>query len=155
MQEQDDLRVQDIMDRNHPSVYPDELVTKARAILRDFKLRILPVIDDDKKDLFLHRTWSEQHPSACPFLRPAKDCVLCTIHETSPNQCKSYRCIVMKIFNANGDIIGTVTGTLALHSDNADLRAIWEESERVLQRSPHDMEAELAKLLEGRGYRVE
>jgi CBS domain-containing protein len=37
------------MDRNHPTIYPDELVTKARAVLRNFKLRILPVIDDDKK----------------------------------------------------------------------------------------------------------
>jgi CBS domain-containing protein len=37
------------MDRNHPTIYPDELVTKARAVLREFKLRILPVIDDDKR----------------------------------------------------------------------------------------------------------
>ena len=49
--EQDDLRVQDIMDRNHPSLYPDELVTKARAVLRNFRLRILPVVDDDKRIL--------------------------------------------------------------------------------------------------------
>ena len=42
------MRVQDIMNRNHPSIYPDELVTKARAVLRRFKLRILPVVDDDK-----------------------------------------------------------------------------------------------------------
>jgi CBS domain-containing protein len=37
------------MDRNHPTIYPDELVTKARAVLRNFKLRILPVVDDGKK----------------------------------------------------------------------------------------------------------
>jgi CBS domain-containing protein len=43
------LHVQDIMDRNHPTIYPDELVTKARAVLRDLKLRILPVIDDNKR----------------------------------------------------------------------------------------------------------
>jgi len=43
------LRVQDIMNRNHPSIYPDELATKARALLRDLKLRILPVVDDDKQ----------------------------------------------------------------------------------------------------------
>lgn len=45
------MRVQDIMNRNHPSIYPDELTTKARAILRDFKLRILPVINDKKQVL--------------------------------------------------------------------------------------------------------
>lgn len=43
------MRVQEVMDRNHPSIYPDELVTKARAVLRDFKLRILPVVDDGKR----------------------------------------------------------------------------------------------------------
>jgi len=37
------------MNRNHPSIYPDELATKARAVLRDFKLRILPVVDDRKQ----------------------------------------------------------------------------------------------------------
>ena len=42
------MRVQDIMDRNHPWIYPDELATKARAILRDSKLRILPVLGDTK-----------------------------------------------------------------------------------------------------------
>lgn len=43
------MRVQDVMNRNHPSIYPDELATKARAVLRDFKLRILPVVDDNKQ----------------------------------------------------------------------------------------------------------
>jgi len=37
------------MNRNHPFIYPDELATKARAVLRDFKLRILPVVDDNKQ----------------------------------------------------------------------------------------------------------
>jgi len=45
------LRVQDVMNRDHPSIYPDELATKARAVLRDLKLRILPVVDDDKRIL--------------------------------------------------------------------------------------------------------
>lgn len=43
------MRVQDVMNRNHPSIYPDELATKARAVLRDFRLRILPVVDDNKR----------------------------------------------------------------------------------------------------------
>jgi len=36
------------MNRNHPWIYPDELATKARALLRDSKLRILPVVGDAK-----------------------------------------------------------------------------------------------------------
>jgi len=43
------LRVKEIADEKHPSIYEDELATKARATIRDFSLRILPVIDENKK----------------------------------------------------------------------------------------------------------
>ncbi|MEM3622318.1 MAG: CBS domain-containing protein [Candidatus Bathyarchaeia archaeon] len=43
------LRVKEIMNEKHPSIYEDELATKARAIIRDFSLRILPVIDKTKR----------------------------------------------------------------------------------------------------------
>jgi len=43
------LRVQDIADRKYPSIYADELATKARAVLRERGLRILPVIDGNKR----------------------------------------------------------------------------------------------------------
>jgi len=43
------LLVQDIMDRNYPSIYFDELATKARAVLRERALRILPVVDEYKR----------------------------------------------------------------------------------------------------------
>ncbi|MGD0494992.1 MAG: CBS domain-containing protein [Candidatus Bathyarchaeia archaeon] len=42
------MRVKEIMDQKHPSIYEDELATKARAIMRDFDLRILPVTDKNK-----------------------------------------------------------------------------------------------------------
>lgn len=45
----DDLRVKDVMNRNHPSIRPDELATKARAVLRDLGLRVLPVVDERKR----------------------------------------------------------------------------------------------------------
>jgi len=37
------------MDEKHQFIYKDELATKARAIIRDFALRILPVVDENKK----------------------------------------------------------------------------------------------------------
>lgn len=37
------------MDAKHPSIYMDEPATKARALIRDFNLRILPVTNGDKK----------------------------------------------------------------------------------------------------------
>jgi len=43
------LRVKEIMNQKHPFIYEDELATKARAIIRDFSLRILPVTDGNKK----------------------------------------------------------------------------------------------------------
>lgn len=45
----DSLRVKEVMDPKHPFIFADELATKARAIIRDFNLRILPVTDENKK----------------------------------------------------------------------------------------------------------
>jgi acetoin utilization protein AcuB len=43
------LRVKEIMDNKHPFIYEDDLATKARATIRNFGLRILPVTDKNKK----------------------------------------------------------------------------------------------------------
>ena len=43
------MRVQDITDVKHQTIYEDELATKARATIRDFGLRILPVINEKRK----------------------------------------------------------------------------------------------------------
>jgi len=45
----DCLRVKEITNEKHPFIYEDELATKARAIIRDLALRILPVTDENKK----------------------------------------------------------------------------------------------------------
>ena len=47
----DCLRVKEITNEKHPFIYEDELATKARAIIRDLSLRILPVVDGNKKVL--------------------------------------------------------------------------------------------------------
>lgn len=43
------MRVQDLTDRRYPSIYADELATKARAILRQRGLRTLPVVGEHKR----------------------------------------------------------------------------------------------------------
>ena len=43
------MRVGELMDGKHPFVYGDDLATKARAVMREFHLRILPVTDGEKK----------------------------------------------------------------------------------------------------------
>ena len=45
----DCLLVKEIMNHNYTSLYVDELATKARAVLRDQNLRVLPIIDDKKR----------------------------------------------------------------------------------------------------------
>ena len=45
------LRVKEITNEKHPFIYEDELATKARALIRDFALRILPVTDGNRKVL--------------------------------------------------------------------------------------------------------
>jgi CBS domain-containing protein len=45
------LRVKEITNEKHPFVYEDELATKARAMIRAFNLRMLPVTDGDQKVL--------------------------------------------------------------------------------------------------------
>lgn len=37
------------MNRKHPTIHLDDLATKARAILRDNRLRMLPVVDEHKR----------------------------------------------------------------------------------------------------------
>jgi CBS-domain-containing membrane protein len=45
------LRVKEITNEKHPFVYDDELATKARAMIREYNIRILPVTDSNQKVL--------------------------------------------------------------------------------------------------------
>ncbi len=45
------MLVKNLMNPNYPFVYTDELATKARAVLREQKLRVLPVLDANKRIL--------------------------------------------------------------------------------------------------------
>jgi Fe-S-cluster containining protein len=112
-------------------------------------------VDNDKREIFLDNSFTDTHPSACRFLRPDGDRIRCSIHETSPCQCKFYRCVVMRIFDSHGDLKGTVTGTLSLHSDDPLLRSAWETAERALSSEGLHREEQLQQYLEARGYRVE
>jgi len=112
-------------------------------------------VDDDKRAIFSDKTWSDQHPTACRFLRPEGDLIRCTIHETSPAQCKYYRCVVMRVFDRTGTLLGTVTGNLSLHSEDRELRQCWEEAERKISHRAPDAEERFQKALEEKGYRVE
>jgi hypothetical protein len=92
-------------------------------------------VDEDKRTIFSDFSFPKRNPTACRFLRPDGDLLLCTIHRDSPVQCKFYRCVVMRVWNPHGLLLGTVRGTLDLHSDDPTLRAVWDE---VVRRRPKE-----------------
>jgi Fe-S-cluster containining protein len=111
-------------------------------------------IDEDKKEIFRDHTFPLKHPHACRFLRPDGSLLRCTIHRDSPAQCKFYRCVIMRISDAGGNPLGTVTGTLNLHSEDARLRAAWEEAEKNIPESLPDVEERRKQFLSKHGYQV-
>jgi hypothetical protein len=113
------------------------------------------VVDEDKRRIFSDFSFPRAHPSACRFLRPDGDLIRCTIHRDSPAQCKFYRCAVMCIADSSGHRLGYVTGTLNLHAEDPDLRAIWDTALRNRPKSDEEAEPWLATFLISNGYRVE
>lgn len=111
-------------------------------------------VDEDKRRIFSDFSFPDTHPSACRFLRPDGNFVRCTIHRDSPAQCKFYRCVVMQIFDTYGTLLGHVTGTLALHTEDPELRKTWDEAERKRPKSDDDAERWIAEFLSEKGYRV-
>lgn len=116
----------------------------------------LAVVDEDKRNIFDNPEFSQQNPHACSFLRPAGDGrVICTIHETSPAQCKIYRCVILKITRPGSGQIGYITGTGALHSDDKELREIYEKGLSSIPPSCRDREEWIAAYLTEQGYQVQ
>ena len=112
-------------------------------------------IDEDKRIFFDDQDFLGEHPHACSFLRPStKERIVCTIHETSPVQCKSYRCIVSEIFSKDNTRIGYITGTGALHSDDENLKNLYEKGLMAVQSSQIDKEKWLADFFIQNGYLV-
>jgi len=111
-------------------------------------------IDSDKRDLFQDRSFPEAHSRACPFLRPDGSHVVCTIHETSPVQCRAYRCVILRISTREGREIGKVHGTFGLFSDDPDLRAAWDGAMQAVPLTSPDAEEQLKRILEEKGYLV-
>jgi len=110
-------------------------------------------IDEDKKELFSDRSWIRDHPSACPFLRPSGARIICTIHETSPLQCKMYRCLAFRVSSPKGEGVGRVTGDLNMHTEDPELRLAWDDVIHRISWSKERTENMIRSLLEERGYR--
>ncbi len=112
-------------------------------------------IDEDKRHLFIDHSFPDQHPAACRFLRPDGELCRCTIHRDSPAQCKFYRCVIMRVLDHRGAVIGTVRGTLGLHTEDPALRAVRDEMDQKRPKSDAEAERWIAAFLQEKGYRVE
>ncbi|NLV28109.1 MAG: hypothetical protein GXY48_13250 [Methanomicrobiales archaeon] len=112
------------------------------------------VVDEDKRDIFDNRDFSVLHPHACPFLRPAgDDRIVCTIHSTSPAQCKIYRCIAVRIYSGDS-MVGYITGMGALHTEDPGLRALYESCLSRLPQGEQNRDGWLSRFFEDHGYRT-
>ena len=97
-------------------------------------------VDEDKRRIFSDYSFMEAHPTACRFLRPDGDLV---------------RCVVMRVSDTSGRLLGTVRGTLDLHSDDVKLRARWEDVVRMRPKDDKEAEDWIAAFLREFGYRVD
>lgn len=115
----------------------------------------LAVIDDDKRNIFDDSDFIRSHQHACPFLRPAGDGrIVCTIHETSPAQCKIYRCVAVRIYSGERQV-GYITGMGALHSADPALRALYDSWVDHLPELDDERDAWLSRYFREHGYRTE
>ncbi|MCA1916388.1 hypothetical protein [Methanospirillum hungatei] len=113
------------------------------------------VVDEDKRKFFDIDEFPRAHPHACPFLRPTDDGrIVCTIHETSPAQCKIYRCVAVRIFDEEKQV-GYITGMGALHSDDPDLRSLYESCAFEVPKEDLERDEWFARYFEKYGYRTE
>lgn len=113
------------------------------------------VVDEDKRRFFDNDKFSNAHPHACPFLRPTGDGrIVCTIHETSPVQCKLYRCVALKIYSGEKQV-GYITGMGALHSDDPDLRSLYDSCTSQIPKEEQERDKWFACFFEKHGYRTE
>lgn len=115
----------------------------------------IATVDEDKREIFRDTTFPDEHPTACRFLRPEGNLIRCTIHESSPCQCKFYRCVVMKVFKNDGSGIGFINGNLSLHSDDPALKVAWEEAAGKRPKSDEEAEPWITRFLSEKGYHVE
>jgi hypothetical protein len=109
-------------------------------------------VDEDKRELFIDTTWIQEHPEACRFLRPSGERIICTIHTSSAPQCKFYRCVVFRVYTPERKFLGTVTGTLALHTGDEELQSVWERGDRIIEWESPDVEDQIAAYLINNGY---
>jgi uncharacterized protein len=115
-------------------------------------------VERDHRERFADSQLHEVHPQWCCFLREGdrEGTFVCTIYQTRPHICRNYRCYLLRIFNAEGKVIGTVGGKRSLLSKDPDLTGYWNEKITPIRANAeaHWMDQVQETLRQG-GYRSE
>ena len=127
----------------HRNRKPDEPLPNLPASLFSTGTPFTAIIDDDEPQILLDHTFAiAPLPTV---LRPdSGNLIQYTIMKHAPSSVKTI-CVIMRIFNSHGNLSGTVTGNLSLHSNDAVLRGLWEAEERRISHLSADEEIWLQK----------
>jgi len=106
------LRVREIMDRRHPFIYEDKLATKARATIRDFTLRILPVVNENRRLLDIVSRGNVMTFS-------------CSVMKASVNAVKSH----IRVSEAAGLMISRGVGRIPVKDDKGKLVGVIDRED--------------------------
>jgi hypothetical protein len=56
------------------------------------------------------------------------------------------------VYTPERKFLGTVTGTLALHTGDEELQSVWERGDRIIEWESPDVEDQIAAYLINNGY---
>jgi len=96
-----------------------------------FPVHVLPEFADEIEEAYMEPGEKEPHspPKQCVFQKkdPGGSGFSCAIYPTRPAICKKFTCYRMLISHQDsGDVRGKVIGSRELVTDDAALRAIWD-----------------------------
>jgi hypothetical protein len=63
--------------------------------------------------------------------------------------------VVFRVYSPEKKFLGTVTGTLALHTGDRELQSAWERGDQVIPWDSPDVEDRIAAYLMENGYITE
>jgi hypothetical protein len=61
----------------------------------------------------------------------------------------------MRVLSSTGEQVGTITGTLALHSEDPAIRAAYDDALRVIRDTDPEAEERLQEFLISRGFEIQ
>lgn len=114
-------------------------------------------VDPESRELFLSTDTLQVHPMACPFLRQkGKGPMICAVHASRPDLCRSYACFRILVFDTQGNKIGRVQdASRILITRDTNLANLWSASVVTSKiKDEQQWEANAERILAQAGYRV-